>query len=88
LLEQKAPKIQDFIKMLAFLSRRYLSRQARHDAFVDRPAFVVAGVWLRTWPSHAYLLQETQAHFYKVGPFEHDFVKRELIKNTEHRIKK
>ena len=34
--------------MLAFLSRRYLSRQPRHDAFVRSQAFAVAGVWLRT----------------------------------------
>ena len=56
--------------MLAFLRRRYLSHQPRHDTFVDGLAFEVAGVWLRTYPSHAYLLQETLAHFSNAGPFE------------------
>jgi hypothetical protein len=66
-LEKKVTKIQGLIKMLAFLPRRYLSRQPRHDAFVDGLAFGVAGVWLRSYPSHAYLLQEPLAHFYHAG---------------------
>ena len=62
--------------MLAFLRRRYLSHQPRHDKFVYGLAFGVAvsgGVYpaqTDTCPSHAYLLQETQALFSNANPFE------------------
>ena len=54
--------------MLAFLCRKYLPRQPMHDTFGHCLAFAVAGVWLPTFPSHAYFLQETLALFSNAGP--------------------